>query len=290
MLSAVGLHGALIACTAFGWSRTLDRPLPARVRLASQSPAEISVFVEEFDARPSDAEESYSRYATGAPSALARVGSPARLRAPGSTSGGEPEEPAPGTGASGAPEGNGTPSPTAPPKIDFGLDGSIFDAAVLDASRRPPPPRSRSRVVVDDWSASAVRVASDRAAPREGSALVTIEWDSEGRLQSVVTSAHSSEPSRWEKLADSLRASLSRRTRRTPEGRGLRVVYLVSSELVPPQNQRSVLPRVEHGSLEQVPAFMDLPPGAALMFGVKADTSGPVERVVSVTLASSQLL
>jgi hypothetical protein len=133
-------------------------------------------------------------------------------------------------------------------------------------------------------------VAADGAAPRDGSALVTIEWDSEGRLRSIATSAHSSDASHWQRLAEVLRKSLSQRPKPPAGGRALRLVYLVRSEVVQPHHQRSILPRSKHGTFEQVPLFKDLPPGAALMFGFKADSSTPGERVVSVTLANSQLL
>ena len=185
-------------------------------------------------------------------------------------------------------EAEGTPRRRPGQKIDLGLEGSVFHSAVLDAARRPKAPRSP--VVHDDWSAVAVKVAADGATPREGSALVTIEWDSEGRLRAIATSAHSSDASQWKRLAEVLQKSLSLRPKRPSDGRGLRVVYLVKSEIVQPHHQRSVLPRSEHGTLERVPDFMDLPPGAALMFGFKADSSTPGERRVSVTLANSQLL
>jgi hypothetical protein len=171
--------------------------------------------------------------------------------------------------------------------IDLGLDGSLFRSELLESARRPQA--ARPRVVHDDWSAIAVRIASEQSAPREGSALVTIEWDSDGRLRSIATSAHSSAASNWEKLADTLRRTLSKRPKSSAENRGLRLVYLVKSELVVPHNQRSVLPRAEHGSFE---ALRDehLPPAVTLNFGVKADTSTPAERLISVILAGSQLL
>jgi hypothetical protein len=171
--------------------------------------------------------------------------------------------------------------------IDLGLDGSLFRSELLESARRPQAPRPR--VVHDDWSAIAVRIASEQSAPREGSALVTIEWDSDGRLRSIGTSAHSSAASNWDKLADALRRTLSKRPKSSAENRGLRLVYLVKSELVVPHHQRSVLPRAEHGSFE---ALRDehLPPAVTLNFGVKADTSTPAERLISVILAGSQLL
>jgi hypothetical protein len=288
LMSAIGLHAALIGCAAFALSHSFHGSLPAPVRAAPQVSAEISVVVEGFDA-PESASALGEAHAPSS-AALARVGSTARFRAPSSTGDGVPAgESAEGSGTEAAPAGEGeTPSAAPQPKINLGLDGSIFNSAVVEGARRPPAPRSR--VVHDDWSAVAVRVAADQAAPREGSALLTLEWDAEGRLQSVVTSAHSSDPSLWGKLTDSLRKSLSQRPKRTPEGRGLRVVYLVRSEIIQPHHQRSVLPRIENGAFERVPSFKDLPPGAALMFGMKADTSSPGERVISVTLANSQLL
>lgn len=291
LLSAIGLHAALIGCAAFALSRVVHRPLPVAVHV--QGAGEISVVVEGFDA-PESASAVGEAHAPSS-AALARVGSASRSHARGSSSDGAPgEEPAesgPGNGTTeGSGEGDDTEGPATAPRINLGLDGSVFNGAVLEAHRRPPPPRSRSRVLQDDWSAVAVQKVAARKAPREGSALVTIEWDSEGRLQSVVTSAHSSDPSLWQGLADSLQVSLSQRPKKAPEGRGLRLVYLVRSEVVQPHHQRSLLPRIEQGSFEQVPSFMDLPTGSALMLGMKADTSTPGERVVSVTLANGQVL
>jgi len=174
-----------------------------------------------------------------------------------------------------------------PRRIDLGLDGSIMRSAVLDSSRRPPP--RRQVVVMDGWSESAVRLNAELAAPREGSALLTLEWDSEGRLQSIATSGHPPDQTGWRKLADKLRPLLVNHPRRPDRGRGLRLVYLVRSEVVRRPSEGSQLPRSDYASLDTITDEL-LPPAPVLTFGVRADTSTPGERVVSVTLASSQVL
>ena len=179
---------------------------------------------------------------------------------------------------------SGAPGQAARRPIDLGLDGSIV-ARELRGTHAPPAVR-RTGPSFDGWSESILRGAAHNAAPREGSALLILEWDAQGRLASVRSSAESSNADGWRKLAESLKSKLAQRP---PAGAGrLRLVYLVKSEVVKP-GARSKLPQSENVSTELLKDEY-LPPGSALMFGVKADTSPGAHRVVSVTLANSQLL
>ncbi len=79
LMSAIGLHAALIGCAAFALSHSFHGSLPAPVQAAPQVSAEISVVVEGFDA-PESAQRSGEAHAPSS-AALARVGSTARFRA-----------------------------------------------------------------------------------------------------------------------------------------------------------------------------------------------------------------
>jgi hypothetical protein len=288
-LGAFGAHATLLSVAAFFGTRSPVAPQP----IARDTRVEVELLHETRDPTPPVPSDERGEPARAEPSTATVARSvPAAARANAAPAGPVVEPLAGGEGnAITALEGTLDGAAKAPGverrPIDLGLDGSLFRSELLESARRPPA--ARPRVVHDDWSAIAVRLASEQSAPREGSALVTIEWDSDGRLRSIATSAHSSAASNWEKLADTLRRTLSKRPKSSAEKRGLRLVYLVKSELVVPHNQRSVLPRMEHGSFE---ALRDehLPPAVTLNFGVKADTSTPAERLVSVILAGSQLL
>jgi hypothetical protein len=171
--------------------------------------------------------------------------------------------------------------------INLGLDGSIVRSKLLEKASRPPA--RRSAVVYDLWSESVVRSAAKRAAPREGTALLVIEWDSAGKLQSIASSAKSSNDDSWRQLAETLRSRLSKRPGDPGRSGGLRLVYLVRAEIVEPASKRSVLPRARYASAEQIKDDL-LPPANAFNVGIKADSDAAAQRVVSVTLASSQAL
>ncbi|HEU5074912.1 MAG TPA: hypothetical protein VFU02_12070, partial [Polyangiaceae bacterium] len=178
------------------------------------------------------------------------------------------------------------PAASASPRrpIDLGLDGGIVARALRDTS--PRAPARRPAAAFDGWSEGILSSVAHTAAPSESSALLTVEWDANGQLASIRSSAASSHPSAWQNLAESLKSQLARRPQAS--NRGLRLVYLVKSEVVKP-GQRSKLAESRHVSAEQL-RDEHLPPAVSLNVGVKADTSAAGQRVVSVMLASSQVL
>ena len=180
------------------------------------------------------------------------------------------------------------PGETPRPHIDLGLDGSIMARAFRENEPRSggPRPARRPTLVFDGWSESVVRSTAQTTAPDDGSALLTIEWDAAGRLVSVRSSAASANADAWRKLAAKLEKQLAQRPQAS--SKGLRLVYLVKSEIVKP-GEKSKLPVSENVSALQLRDDY-LPPASALMFGVKADTSAAGHRVVSVTLANGQVL
>jgi len=66
-------------------------------------------------------------------------------------------------------------------------------------------------------------------------------------------------------------------------------VYLVKTDLVLPENKRSLLPSAKYASGEQL-RENNLPPATALNLGIKADSSPATTRVVSVELVRSDAL
>ena len=179
------------------------------------------------------------------------------------------------------------------PRIDLGLDGSVMRRATLEARERGPvpsrAPRRRPVFSLGHWSEGAVRSLAQRSAPWEGRALLTLEWDANGQLLSVTSSAASSSREEWQRLAKTLGAQLAARPNVGAQGGGRRVVYLVKSDLVLPDSKRSLLPGAKFASTEQL-RENNLPPATALNFGIKADGSPATTRVVSVELVRSDAL
>jgi hypothetical protein len=182
-------------------------------------------------------------------------------------------------GASEAPRGAG-------PRVDLGLDGSVFRSAALEARDRTT--RRRPSFSLGSWSEGIVRSVAQRSVPWEGSALLTLEWDAKGQLRAVTSSAESSSSDEWQRLVKGVRSQLAARPNAAAQGGGLRLVYLVKSELVLPESKRSLLPGAKYASAEQLRAN-NLPPATALNFGVKADDSAATNRVVSVELVRSEV-
>lgn len=67
------------------------------------------------------------------------------------------------------------------------------------------------------------------------------------------------------------------------------MVYLVKSDLVLPENKRSLLPSAKYASAEQL-RENNLPPATTINLGVKADNSAATTREVSVELVRSDAL
>jgi hypothetical protein len=176
------------------------------------------------------------------------------------------------------------PSP-ARQRVDLGLDGSVMRHAALEGRERAPR-RRRPVFTLDHWSESVVRSVAQTSAPWEGRALLTLEWDSTGQLRSVTPSAASSGSDEWQRLAKRLTSQLAARPNVAAQGGGLRLVYLVKSDLVLPESKRSLLPGARYASAEQL-REKNLPPATAINLGVKADASAATTRVVSVTLVRS---
>lgn len=169
-------------------------------------------------------------------------------------------------------------------RVDLGLDGSVMRRAALEGRERAPR-RRRPVFTLDHWSESVVRSVAQTSAPWEGRALLTLEWDSTGQLRSVTPSAASSSSDEWQRLAKRLTSQLAARPNVAAQGGGLRLVYLVKSDLVLP-DKRSLLPGARYASAEQL-REKNLPPANAINLGVKADASAATTRVVSVTLVRS---
>lgn len=134
-----------------------------------------------------------------------------------------------------------------------------------------------------------MRTLAQNSAPPDGRALLTLEWDSKGQLVSVTSSAASSRSDEWQRLAQGLSSQLAARPNAGTQGRGLRVVYLVKSDLVLPESKRSVLPSAKYASAEQL-REKNLPPATTINLGIKADNSPATTRVVSVELVRSDAL
>jgi hypothetical protein len=284
--SALALHAALVAMSMW-WvaDGELQHAIPANL-------SEIDVVLLPPDAEAVAAVPAPSPPSPGpsVPRAVERGSSSNASAALGGTAvAGEATAAEPGAFESEAAVGSSDVAPSASgaaPRrpIDLGLDGAIVARALRDTP--PRPPARRPSLTFDGWSEGIVRSLAHRAAPSEGSALLTVEWDAQGRLASIRSSAASSNANAWKKLAESLRPQLARR----PQGSkgGLRLVYLLKSEVVKP-GSRSKLPQSRHVSGEQL-RDEHLPPAVSLNVGVKADTTPTGQRVVSVMLASSQML
>lgn len=175
-------------------------------------------------------------------------------------------------------------------RVDLGLNGSVMRDAALQG--REPAPRARRRrptFSLGHWSQNAVQTVAQGSAPWEGQALLTLEWSSSGQLVSVKSSAASSSSAEWQRLAQSLTSKLAARPNASPQGKGLRVVYLIKSGMTLPESKRSVLPDLKYAHAEKLTGD-NLPPANALNFGVKADGSAATTRTVSVELVRSDTL
>lgn len=292
LVSAVVLHAALMGLSA--WSA--DGGMRQVPLAAKTEDVEVSLLV---DGPPSPiVNESSAGEATSAHSQEPTHEKPvARVSRSFSGSGALPTESEAQEGAAAAPNpgeftdgsGEGAPGETPRPQIDLGLDGSIVARTLRNTEQRDSGPRvarRRAGIVFDGWSEGVVSKVAHNTAPSDGSALLTIEWDAQGRLASIRSSAESADANGWRKLAAVLKKHLAQRPQAS--SKGLRLVYLLKSEVVKP-GQRSKLGESDNVSMQ---TFRDeqLPPASFLMLGVKADTSPAGHRVVSVTLANSQVL
>lgn len=297
--TAVLLHVALLGLTVLRPHSEATRVVIARVETSA---TEVDVLVEEgaprtsHSDRISSAEERAQRTvslqgrvsepSTVAPRTAATPDAEAELDPAGAPdsdgalaelgSGAEPEGPS--DGASDARRG-------ARPRVDLGLDGSVFRSAALEARDRTP--RRRPIFSLGGSSEGVVRSVAQTLVPWEGRALLTLEWDLKGQLRSVTSSAESSRSDAWQRLVEGVRSRLAARPNAAAQGAGLRLVYLVKSELVLPESKRTLLPAAKYASAEQLRA-KNLPPATVLNLGVKADDSGATNRVVSVELVRSE--
>ena len=176
------------------------------------------------------------------------------------------------------------------PRINLGLDGSVMRRAALDArDAAPPAPRRRRPVFsLSHWSQGVIRALAQKSAPWEGRALLTLEWDAQGQLLSVTSSAASSNSEDWQRLASGISAQLATRRNVGAPGKGFRAVYLIKSDLALP-DKHSSLPTAKFASADQLRVDR-LPPASAFNFGIKADGSAAATRVVSVELVRSDAL
>lgn len=308
VFSAVVLHAALIGFAVLPRRAEAPRRLEPSV-VARASEVEVSMLTEDDG---SSRERSDQTSPTVEPSdrAVAEQAKVARRRGLSQHNGsaldaaGKVDQP-------GAPDGDGAPAALEPgtergsldgdsqaasaarPRVNLGLDGSIMRQATLAArdrpARAPRAPRRRPVILLSHWSQGPVQALAQKSAPPDGSALLTLEWNSNGQLISVRSSAASSRGDEWKQLAQGLSSQLAARPNIAAQGGGLRVVYLVKSDLVVPENKRSLLPSAKYASAEQL-RENNLPPADALMLGVKADNSPTTTRVVSVQLLKSDAL
>jgi hypothetical protein len=303
------LHAALICLTVLPRRSEAPRRLEASVD-APASQVEVSMLTEDdgrsrerSDQTPSADDPSDRKPAEQASAAQRRGLTPRRGAAPDAATkldelgapdgdatlaelGSGAEQEGSLDGASEAPSG-------ARPRVDLGLDGSIMRQTMLEARDRPSratrAPRRRPLVLLSHWSERTVRALAQKSAPPDGRALLTLEWNSKGQLVSVTSSAASSRSDEWQRLAQGLSSQLTARPNASAQGGGLRVVYLVKSDLVLPESKRSLLPGAKYASAEQL-REKDLPPATTINLGVKADNSPATTRVVSVELVRSDAL
>lgn len=295
--TAVLLHAALIGLTLL--SRHSEAPAVVSARVEASS-TELDVLVEYDDpgALRNDQLSSADERSHRTAGVQGRV-SELRAETPRTASTAEPEaELDPGAsegalvelGPGAEPESSSDAASEAQrgarPRVDLGLEGSVFRSAALEARDRKP--RRRPTFSLGSWSEGVVRSVAQRSVPWEGRALLTLEWDSKGQLRSVTSSAESSSSDEWQRLVKGLRPQLAARPNVAAQGAGLRLVYLVESELVLPESKRTLLPGAKYASAEQLRAA-NLPPATALNLGVKADDSTATNRVVSVELVRSEV-
>jgi hypothetical protein len=305
VFSAVVLHAALIGLAVLPRRAEAPRRLEASV-VARASEVEVSLLTEDDGSsreRTSPLVEPSDRTVAE----QARVG---QLR-PAQRSGSAPDA-AGKLDEVGAPDGDGAlaelgsgaeqegsldgaseATSAARPHVNLGLDGSVMRQSILQGRERPPraprAPRRRPLVLLGHWSEGPVRALAQKSAPPDGQALLTLEWDSNGQLVSVRSSAASSSSDAWQRLAQGLSSQLAARPNASTQGRGLRVVYLVKSDLVLPESKRSLLPSAKYASAEQL-RENNLPPATTINLGVKADNSAATTREVSVELVRSDAL
>ena len=295
--TAMLLHAALLGLTVLARPSEAPRVIIARV---AANATEVDILLENGAPRtlPSDRRSSTDEQSQPAAASRVRergVGAPRTASTPDAAA---ELDSAGALGADGAlaelgpsaePEGSseGASEPRgAGPRVDLGLDGSVFRSAALEARDRTP--RRRPSFSLGSWSEGVVRSVAQRSVPWEGRALLTLEWDSKGQLRSVTSSAESSSSDEWQRLVKGVRSQLAARPNAAAQGAGLRLVYLVKSELVLPESKRSLLPSAKYASAEQLRAN-NLPPATALNFGVKADDSAATNRAVSVELVRSEV-
>jgi hypothetical protein len=306
VFSAVVLHAALIGFALLQRRAEAPRRLEASV-VARASEVEVSLLTEDDGSsreRTSPTVEPSDRTIAE----QARVGQlrPAQRSAAAPDAAGEIDEVgAPngddgalaelgsGTEQEGSLDGASEATSGARPRVDLGLDGSVMRQSILQGRERPPraprAPRRRPLVLLGHWSEGPVRALAQKSAPPNGQALLTLEWDSNGQLVSVRSSAASSSSDAWQRLAQGLSSQLAARPNASTQGRGLRVVYLVKSDLVLPESKRSLLPSAKYASAEQL-RENNLPPATTINLGVKADNSAATTREVSVELVRSDAL
>jgi hypothetical protein len=299
IFTAVVLHGALIGLTVL--SRHAEAPHVLATTVASASEVELFMITADDGPRSvrSDRTSSIDEPSDRAVQRQARLG---QFRAPAAQrSASAPDVEVDEAGAHDADsalaelglgaeaesslDGASEAPSRARQRVDLGLDGSVMRHAALEGRERAPR-RRRPVFTLDHWSASVVRSVAQTSAPREGRALLTLEWDSTGQLRSVTPSAASSSSDEWQRLAKRLTSQLAARPNVAAQGGGLRLVYLVKSDLVLPDSKRSLLPGARYASAEQL-REKNLPPATAINLGVKADASAATTRVVSVTLVRS---
>ena len=277
---ALALHGALAGSVAWFGHQLLRQPAADPLPVTEIEIATLPV----IPTRARDAQNHSSPTPTPPASARHSLGRAGATRVAGLT----PELAIPGkgeqAGAGPAPVPQGSPAPRR--RIDLGLDGLLLGRELGSAPRKAARPRAIA--AIDSWSESVLRSALQASPIDEGSALLTIEWDENGRLLRVQSSAHSSASPQWDRLVDMLRARLARRPLH-PQARGqrLRIVYLVSSELVRPGNPHSKLPDSKRVALQQL-REENLPPATVVGVELGADRSGTAEHGLTITLSRSE--
>lgn len=309
VFSAMALHAALICVALLPRRSEAPRRLELSV-VARASEIEVSILTEDDGASRERSDQTSSTDAPSDGRAAARA-KLAQLREPSRQTGSTPdaaatldevsapdgaaelaqvasdaEQEGSSDGASDAPSGER-------PRINLGLDGSVLRQATLAGRERPPrakrAPRRPPLILLGHWSEGPVRMLAQKSAPPDGQALLTLEWDSKGQLVSVRSSAASSRSDDWQRLAQGLSSQLAARPNTGAPAGGLRVVYLVKSDLVLPENKRSLLPSAKYASAEQL-REKNLPPATAINLGIKADNSAATTRAVSVELVRSDAL
>jgi hypothetical protein len=308
VFTAAVLHAALLALTVLRRAPETPRAL-GRSLVARPAEVELSVLTEDGDSSSAHSARVASHDEASDPT-IPLHARPALLRAPSQWSGSaanaqgalavaapDPDaalaELGPGAEREGSFDGSSEVGSGVRPPVDLGLDGSVMRHAALQARERGPgasrAARRRPVFSLGHWSENTVRSVAQRSAPWESRALLTLEWDAQGQLLSVISSAASSSSDEWQRLAKALSSQLAARPNVGAQGARRRVVYLVKSELVLPDSKRSVLPAAKLASAEQL-RENNLPPATALNLGVKADGSAATTRVVSVELVRSDAL